>query len=184
MYIHSPVRPNGVVLNWLSTGTTLPFCLLILLSEEYKHTARAPGCSSKLRALILLAAARRHIRNSLFVFCSSVTRNHKSETVRICEVKWSKLLTIKYFGLILMSLNDNMFLLLTYLRSWALLEKPPIVQPLKNFPAFYGTRRFSTVFTRALHWSLSWISFSFLLFIVLDFRSNVITAIKTTCCQR
>jgi hypothetical protein len=29
------------------------------------------------------------------------------------------------------------------------------VQLLKNFPAFYGTRRFITVFTRALHWSLS-----------------------------
>jgi hypothetical protein len=27
--------------------------------------------------------------------------------------------------------------ILTYLRSWALLEKPPIVQSLKNFPAFY-----------------------------------------------
>jgi hypothetical protein len=46
--------------------------------------------------------------------------------------------------------------LLTYLRSWALLEEPPIVQPLKNFAAFYGTRRFNTVFTRSLHWSLSW----------------------------
>jgi hypothetical protein len=30
------------------------------------------------------------------------------------------------------------------------------VQLLKNFPAFYGPRRFVTVFTRALHWSLSW----------------------------
>jgi hypothetical protein len=43
--------------------------------------------------------------------------------------------------------------------SWALLallEKLPVVQPLKKFPAFYGTRRFSIVFTRALHWSLSW----------------------------
>jgi hypothetical protein len=39
---------------------------------------------------------------------------------------------------------------------WALLQKPPIVQLLKNFPTFYGTRRFITVFTRALHWSLSW----------------------------
>jgi hypothetical protein len=39
--------------------------------------------------------------------------------------------------------------------SWALLEKPPVAQLLKNFPAFYGTRRFITVFTRALHWSLS-----------------------------
>jgi hypothetical protein len=33
--------------------------------------------------------------------------------------------------------------------SWALLEKPPIVQLLKIFPAFYGTRKFNTVFTRA-----------------------------------
>jgi hypothetical protein len=30
------------------------------------------------------------------------------------------------------------------------------VQLLKNFPAFYGTRRFITVFTRALHWFLFW----------------------------
>jgi hypothetical protein len=29
------------------------------------------------------------------------------------------------------------------------------VQLFKNFPAFYGTRRFISVFTRALHWSLS-----------------------------
>jgi hypothetical protein len=41
--------------------------------------------------------------------------------------------------------------------SWVLLEKLPIVQPLKNFPEFYGTQRFITVFTRALHWSLSWV---------------------------
>jgi hypothetical protein len=47
-------------------------------------------------------------------------------------------------------------LLLTYSRSRALLEESPIVQSLKNFPAFYGTRRFNIVFTRALHWSLSW----------------------------
>jgi hypothetical protein len=40
--------------------------------------------------------------------------------------------------------------------SWssALLEKLPIVQLLKNFHTSYGTRRFITVFTRALHWSL------------------------------
>jgi hypothetical protein len=36
-----------------------------------------------------------------------------------------------------------------------LLEKLPIVQPLKNFPAFYGTRRFITALKTALHWSLS-----------------------------
>jgi hypothetical protein len=45
---------------------------------------------------------------------------------------------------------------LTHSWSWALLEKPPIVQPIKNFPAFYGTRRFNTVLTRAIQRSLSW----------------------------
>jgi hypothetical protein len=40
--------------------------------------------------------------------------------------------------------------------SWALLENSPIVEPLKNFPAFYRTRKFITVITRALQWSLSW----------------------------
>jgi hypothetical protein len=49
---------------------------------------------------------------------------------------------LKYFEKILTKLTS---------RNWAQLEKP-----LKNFPAFYGTRRFNTVFTRALHWSLSW----------------------------
>jgi hypothetical protein len=52
--------------------------------------------------------------------------------------------------------NMQHILILTYSRSWALLEEPPIVQPLKKFPAFYGTRRFNTEFTRVLHWSLSW----------------------------
>jgi hypothetical protein len=44
---------------------------------------------------------------------------------------------------------------ITYLWSWALLENLSIVQPLKNFPALYGIRRLITVFTTALHWSLS-----------------------------
>jgi hypothetical protein len=30
------------------------------------------------------------------------------------------------------------------------------VQLFKNFPAFYGTRRFTIVFTRAFQWFLSW----------------------------
>jgi hypothetical protein len=40
--------------------------------------------------------------------------------------------------------------------GWALLQKSTIVELLDNFPAFYGARRFITVFTSALHWSLSW----------------------------
>jgi hypothetical protein len=31
------------------------------------------------------------------------------------------------------------------------------VQLFSNFPTFYGALKFSTVFTRVLHWSLSWI---------------------------
>jgi hypothetical protein len=49
-----------------------------------------------------------------------------------------------------------MSLTLIHSRHWDLLEKLLIVQLLKNFPAFYGARKFITMFTRALHWSLSW----------------------------
>jgi len=37
-----------------------------------------------------------------------------------------------------------------------LLDKLIATQPVKKFPAFYGTRRFITVFTPARHWSLPW----------------------------
>jgi hypothetical protein len=40
--------------------------------------------------------------------------------------------------------------------SSALLEKPPVVYLLTNFPKFHVTRRFVTVFTKSLHWFLSW----------------------------
>jgi prolipoprotein diacylglyceryltransferase len=47
---------------------------------------------------------------------------------------------------------------LTKLTLWslALLERSLVVWTLDSFPAFYGTRRFNTEFTRALHLSLSW----------------------------
>jgi hypothetical protein len=48
--------------------------------------------------------------------------------------------------------------LLTYLPTpWSkvLLEKLTGSQPVKKFPAFYGTRRFITAFTSAHHLSLS-----------------------------
>jgi hypothetical protein len=35
--------------------------------------------------------------------------------------------------------------------SSALLEKLPVAQLLKNFPIFYGTQRFISTFTTALH---------------------------------
>jgi hypothetical protein len=80
----------------------------------------------------------------------------------------TRLIKIKYFHSkyvsilrVFYKIHGKLFVIayeyiLTYLRSWALLEKLPIVQPLKKLPAFYGTRRFIAVFTEALHWSLSW----------------------------
>jgi hypothetical protein len=50
-------------------------------------------------------------------------------------------------------MNHN--ILTNYQTPWsrAQLERPPIVQPAKKFPAFYDNRRFITAFTRALHLS-------------------------------
>jgi hypothetical protein len=42
------------------------------------------------------------------------------------------------------------------LRSWALLERKSVVQPLDSFPVFHRTRRFIISFTRAFHLYLSW----------------------------
>jgi hypothetical protein len=39
--------------------------------------------------------------------------------------------------------------------SWALFEKPPVLQLLKSFQTFYGTPRFIAVFIRPLHPFLS-----------------------------
>jgi hypothetical protein len=40
-------------------------------------------------------------------------------------------------------------------RTRVLLQKLTVTQPVKKFLAFYGTRRFITVFTTARQWSLS-----------------------------
>jgi hypothetical protein len=52
------------------------------------------------------------------------------------------------------TIKKNIHSLTHSLMDSARFEKPPKVQPLKNFPGFYGTRRFITVSTRALHWSI------------------------------
>jgi hypothetical protein len=50
----------------------------------------------------------------------------------------------------------NILFLLKILIPWStVLEKLTVTQLLKKFTAFYGTRRFITVFTRSRHWSLS-----------------------------
>jgi hypothetical protein len=45
-----------------------------------------------------------------------------------------------------------------WLTSWrrVLLEKLTVTHLVKKYPAFYGTQKFITVFTRARHWLQSW----------------------------
>jgi hypothetical protein len=54
-----------------------------------------------------------------------------------------------YVGLLWKLIKKN-------LRTWALLEGPPVVETLNSFPESYGTQRFITAFTRALHIYLFW----------------------------
>jgi hypothetical protein len=83
-----------------------------------------------------------NIMNILWNSLSMPTNTYRSKAVK---AMW------KYRGRVFVS-GSNLILniayyLLSYLRSWALFEKLPVVQPLKIFPASYGTRRFITVFT-------------------------------------
>ena len=54
----------------------------------------------------------------------------------------------------------SLYTLTYFLTAWSrvILEKLTGSQPVKEFPAFYGTRMFITAFTSARHLSLSWAS--------------------------
>ena len=84
-------------------------------------------------------------------------------TLRLKRVTWP---VIKNVMMMMMIMTRIMTLILglikgflTYLHTpWSsvLLEKLTGSQSVKKFPAFYGTRRFITAYTRARHLSLSW----------------------------
>jgi hypothetical protein len=76
----------------------------------------------------------------------SIFPNTHSQNILLSDITWSFQSLLCLF----------MLTSLTHSWSWTLLKKPPIVQLLKKFQAFYGTRRFITVITRTLHWSRSW----------------------------
>jgi hypothetical protein len=74
---------------------------------------------------------------------------------------WTSWTIFKKFRLNVTEATQILWCLASYSLTHSLMElspseKPPIVQLLRNFPTFYGTRMFITVFTRALHWPLSW----------------------------
>ena len=54
--------------------------------------------------------------------------------------------------------NKFCCVLTVFVYLYCLLGKLTGFQPIKKFPAFYGTRRFITAFTRARHLSLAWAS--------------------------
>jgi hypothetical protein len=86
-----------------------------------------------------------------------IPRNNKQDL----RIFWNDMDRLRHWAYLLKLSTINVWAVtithsLTRSWRWAILEKLPIVQPLKNFPAFYGTRRFITAFTRALHWSLPW----------------------------
>jgi hypothetical protein len=93
------------------------------------------------------------------IFCPSdpepehmVTSSRTSWNYRLSPSLPSPLFTpTKMWTLARANLEPERFLLILFHRgthslthswSWALLEKPPIVQTLQKFPAFYGTPRF------------------------------------------
>jgi hypothetical protein len=63
----------------------------------------------------------------------------------------------KYETVVIADSLPNLFSDLKVLTPWSrvLPEKPTDIQLFKKFPAFYGTRRFITVFTKYRHLSLS-----------------------------
>ena len=62
---------------------------------------------------------------------------------------------LSYFCLLTLRVLNYLF---SFLLTWwnrVLLERPIVLQQVNRFPAFYGTRRFITVFTSARHLHLS-----------------------------
>jgi hypothetical protein len=52
-------------------------------------------------------------------------------------------------------IQSNLHFTMEFTWEQILLDKPPVAQSLKNFQIFYGTQRFITMFTKAIHWFLS-----------------------------
>jgi hypothetical protein len=111
---------------------SLSICFILVSFLAYSSTLKMEATCSSEMCVDYQQTTRRYVQED------RILHNHRCENVKSNEECY--LLTY----------------LLTYSWSWALLEKLPIVLLLKNFPEFYGTRRFITAFTRALHWSLSW----------------------------
>jgi hypothetical protein len=74
--------------------------------------------------------------------------------VCLLKLTWVEFLALPY-PISAYDIREKYDLLKLTVWSWALPERPLDVRPLDSFPTFYGTRRFNTEFTRALHLFLS-----------------------------
>jgi hypothetical protein len=152
------VPPDLLSLLYLLISELQPFCSYLRLERHERPKILRDKRSLKKRELCLcyfcvdyctetcmIAASNFHLDFSLTWYISTGGTYVKFKPQHSVKIPTTFILNIfTYYDL------------LTYIRSSALLEEPLIVQPLKNFPTFYGTRRFNTVFTRALDWSLPW----------------------------
>jgi hypothetical protein len=122
---------------------------LLKSAVRLAHVSEASNASAFMTKLcLLIARSTQFLVLMMEEICSSViffqiTRRHIPEA------------SILPFFLHLDILPTNHSLSLT-LWSWALLERQPVVKPLDSFQAFYGTRKFITALTTALHLCLSW----------------------------
>jgi hypothetical protein len=114
--------------------------------------------------------------NALFLYIIYIRNNILSSYTTITSIqlltKYNKYLVIYIFAWkflhYIMQKNNmiqsvQMFVLksthlLTFLQSWALPKKQPIMQPFRKFPTILRNPKVDHRVHRALHWSLSWAS--------------------------
>jgi hypothetical protein len=103
----------------LCSGTVLPHCGFWKAWQRNKFRVNPPPTWLRLYAWILTRTIICRTRN---IQLHSIYETRSSGIQKILEYHYC------------LKIKDG--LAITYLRSWALLEKLPIVQPLRNFPAF------------------------------------------------
>jgi hypothetical protein len=132
---------------WPTHLVLLDLAVLIALTETYIFQ-----CSSPCNFPQLPDTSSCYGPNALLITmfsdtCSSIDE----EQFQFCKYQFFLFLYNPQIRL-LKEWNENGCLFsLIYSCCWTLLEKPPIAQLFKNFPAFYGIRTFITAFTKSLH---------------------------------
>jgi hypothetical protein len=129
LYIHSPIRLHGVVLNYLSTGTTLPLPVMTVFSNHDMGT----WCHLQ---MIL----------SFALFTSVYLSLYFSYGLSVSLLAFYKSVL---FNLFCLYLTHN------YARS-VITYWQADTRSVKKSPMFYGTHNFITLFRTSRHWIQFW----------------------------